>query len=284
MGRAVLYLCFVLISIITVFPFLWMLSTSFKTAGNAVLIPPQWIPDPVSYANYPRLFTTLPFAIFFWNSIKISFLVVIGQTFICSIGGFGFARLDFRGKKIGFGILIGSLLMPVAVRIIPLYIGYKTIGWLDTHYPIIIAPIVANTFGTFLFRQLFMTVPDELEDAAIIDGRNLFRVYWNVMIPQAKPVISTVAIFAFMHSWNNFLEPLIYLTRIQNFTVPIGLSFFQGAYTIEYTDGGNHHSCASDSCRILYRPGLLHKGNRDNRPQGIMGDMIQAAATLVKAL
>jgi multiple sugar transport system permease protein len=206
-----------------------------KRPGDALVLPPQWVPNPVSWENYPRLFTVLPFGRFFFNSIKISLLVVLGQTFICSLGGYGFARLTFRGKNIAFAILIGSLMMPVAVRIVPLYLAYKVIGWLDTHYPIIIAPVVANTFGTFLFRQFFMTVPDDLEDAAVIDGCNKFRVFWNVMIPMAGPVISTVAIFAFMHSWNNFLEPLIYLNRIQKFTVPIGLSFFQGAYQTEYT-------------------------------------------------
>ena len=233
--RALLYLALVLISVITVFPFLWMFSTSLKRPGDALVIPPQWIPDPLTFENYARLFKILPFSLFFANSLKISLLVVLGQLLVCSLGGFGFARLSFRGKATAFAILIGSLMMPVAIRIIPLYLGYKAIGWLDTHYPIIIPVVLANTFGTFLFRQFFMTIPDDLEDAAVIDGCGLFRVYWSVMMPQAGPVISTVAIFAFMSSWNNFLEPLIYLNNMRKFTVPIGLSFFQGTYVTEYT-------------------------------------------------
>ena len=234
-AKVLIYILLCMVSIITVFPFLWMVSTSFKIAGNAMILPPRWIPDPFVFENYPRLFTAFPFGIFFLNSIKISFFVVIFQTFVCSIGGYGFARLDFRGKKIAFSLLIGAMMLPVAVRIVPLYIFYKHIGWLDTHYPLIIAPAVANTFGTFLFRQFFMTIPNELEDAAIIDGCGLTRIYWNVMLPQAKPVISTVAIFAFTRSWNNFLAPLVYLNRMNKFTVPIGLSFFQGELSTQYT-------------------------------------------------
>jgi multiple sugar transport system permease protein len=233
--RTLLYLTYVVIGVITIFPFLWMISTSLKRPGDALVIPPQWIPDPVSFESYPRLFTKLPFGVFFANSIKISFLVVAGQLLICSLGGYGFARLNFRGKNAAFAILIGSLMLPAAVRIVPLYLGYKTIGWLDTHWPVILPHIVANTFGTFLFRQFFMTIPDDLEDAAVIDGCNRLSVYWHVMMPQAGPVVSTVAIFAFMHSWNNFLEPLIFLNRIHKFTVPIGLSFFQESYGTEYT-------------------------------------------------
>ncbi len=234
-AKIILYVSLILISVMTAFPFLWMFSTSFKLPGNAMILPPRWIPNPIIFDNYPDLFSTFPFGIFFFNSIKISFFVVIIQLIVCSLGGYGFSRLTFKWKKLAFGVLIASMMLPPAVRIVPLYIIYKNIGWLDTHYPLIIAPAVANTFGTFLFRQFFMTVPNELEDAAIIDGCGLPRIYWHIMLPQAKPVISTVAIFAFTSSWKNFLGPLVYLNKLQNFTVPLGLSFFQGQFATHYT-------------------------------------------------
>ena len=229
------YLALIFVTVLCAFPFLWMLSTSLKLPTRALLIPPRLVPNPLHPQNYIELFKRIPFGIFFANSIKVSVLVVLIQVFVCAIGGFGFARLDFPGKKAAFGILIGALLLPVAIRIIPMYVAYATIGWLNTHWPIIIAPAVANTFGTFLFRQTFMTVPDELEDAAIIDGCSLFQIFWNVMLPQAKAVTSTVCIFAFMNSWNNLLEPYIYISRIHKFTLPIGLLFFQGESSTQYT-------------------------------------------------
>lgn len=229
------YAILILLAILCFFPFLWMLSTSLKLPTRALLIPPRILPNPWYAQNYIDLFLRVPFAMFFMNSIKVSVLVVLIQVFVCAIGGFGFARLEFPGKKLAFGILIGALLLPVAIRIIPLYVAYAKIGWLNTHWPIIIAPAVANTFGTFLFRQTFMTIPDELEDAAIIDGCSLSQIFWNVMLPQAKAVLSTVSIFAFMHSWNNFLEPYIYISRVHKFTLPIGLVFFQGENETQYT-------------------------------------------------
>jgi len=229
------YLILCLIAVVTIFPFLWMVVTSFKEPSQALVLPPNLIPDPWYWGNYPYIFKILPFATFFMNSVKITLLVLVGRLFVCSLGGYSFARLPFPGKNLAFGILIGALLIPVAVRIIPLYVVYKYIGWLDTHYPLIIPQITANTFGTFLFRQYFMTVPDELEDAALIDGCSFFRIYWNIMLPQAKPMIATLAIFTYMNVWNMFLEPLVYLNKIEKFTLPIGLAFFQGEYTTEYT-------------------------------------------------
>ena len=161
----------------------------------------------------------------------------MGQVAVCSLAGYSFARLSFKGKDLAFGFLISALLIPVVIRIIPMYIAYKYIGWINTHYPLIIPPIISNTFGTFLFRQFFMTVPDALEDSARIDGCSEFRIYWNIMLPQAKPMIATLSVFSFIWSWNNFLEPLVYLDDLSKLTLPVGLAFFQGqgAYATEYT-------------------------------------------------
>jgi multiple sugar transport system permease protein len=226
-----------LVAAITVFPFLWMVSTSFKLPAEAITLPPKWIPVPFTLENYVKLFTSdlLPFPLFFLNSLKITSLVVVGRLFVCSLGAYGFARLEFPGRDAAFALLLASLMVPEVVQIIPLYIGYAQIGWIDTHWPLIIPPIVANTFGTFLLRQFFMSIPKDLEEAALIDGANHFDIYWRIMLPLAKPALATLAIFTFMGSWNDFLHPLIFLNSTQNFTLTVGLAFFQGQAGTDYT-------------------------------------------------
>jgi multiple sugar transport system permease protein len=232
-----LYGLCLLVTFITIFPFLWMVSTSFKIPTEAITLPPQWIPNPFTLDNYVRLFTSplLPFPLFFLNSLKIAVLVVIGRLFICSLGAYGFARLEFPGRDLAFALLIASLMIPDMVSIIPLYVSYARIGWIDTHWPLIVPPIVANTFGTFLLRQFFMTIPKEFEEAALIDGATHWDIYWRIMLPLAKPALATLAIFTFMNSWNDFFHPLIYLNSTQNFTITVGLAFFQGEAATDYT-------------------------------------------------
>jgi len=235
-GTAVKYALCVLVAIFTVFPFVWMVSTSFKLPAEAITLPPRWIPSPITFDNYTKLVTSelLPFPLFFLNSLKITTLVVIGRLFVCSLGAYGFARLEFPGRDQAFALLLASLMVPEIVQIIPLYTAYAQIGWIDTHWPLIIPPIVANTFGTFLLRQFFLSIPKDLEEAALIDGANHFDIYWRIMLPLAKPALATLAIFTFMGSWNDFLHPLIFLNSTQNFTLTVGLAFFQGQAGTEY--------------------------------------------------
>jgi len=231
------YAVCLIVAAITVFPFIWMLSTSFKVPTEAITLPPQWIPSPFILDNYTGLFTNalLPFPLFFFNSLKITSLVVVGRLIVCSLGAYGFARLTFPGRDLAFAMLLGSLMVPEVVQVLPLYVAYAKIGWIDTHWPLIIPPIVANTFGTFLLRQFFMTIPKDLEEAAVIDGANHFQIYWKIMLPLAKPALATLAIFTFMGTWNDFFNPLIYLNSTQNFTLTLGLAFFQGQAATDYT-------------------------------------------------
>lgn len=233
----VLYCLCLLVTVTTIFPFLWMLSTSFKVPTEAVTLPPQWIPVPFTLENYRALFTSdiLPFPQFFLNSAKITILVVVGRLLICSLGAYGFARLDFPGRDVAFAVLIASLMIPDMLAIIPLYIAYARIGWIDTHLPLIIPPIVANTFGTFLLRQFFMTVPKEFEEAALIDGASHLDIYWRIVMPLARPALATLGIFTFMGTWNDFFHPLVYLNDTRNFTLTVGLAFFQGEFSTDYT-------------------------------------------------
>jgi multiple sugar transport system permease protein len=231
------YATCILVAAVTVFPFLWMLSTSFKEPTEAITLPPNWIPSPFILTNYTGLFTNalLPFPLFFLNSLKITSLVVVGRLIVCSLGAYGFARLQFPGRDAAFAMLLASLMVPEVVQVIPLYTAYAQIGWIDTHWPLIIPPIVANTFGTFLLRQFFMTIPKDLEEAAVIDGANHFQIYWRIMLPLAKPALATLAIFTFMGTWNDFFNPLIYLNSTKNFTLTTGLAFFQSSAATDYT-------------------------------------------------
>lgn len=231
------YAVCIVISLITVGPFLWMLSTSFKLPTEATVLPPEWIPSPFTWESYRGLFDNqiLPFGRFIFNSVYISILVVIGRLVACSLAGYGFARLEFPGRDIAFGMLLASLMIPDMLAVIPLYSAYARIGWIDTHWPLIVPPIVANTFGTFLLRQFFKTIPKDYEEAALIDGASHWEIFWRIMVPLAKPALATVGVLTFISSWNDFFLPLVFLTSIEKFTLPVGLAFYQGELSTDYT-------------------------------------------------
>lgn len=234
------YVVLSLLAFLFVFPFLWMLSTSLKAPGNELTWPPQWIPRPITFENYQNLFTGrvarfLPFLTFIWHSTYIAITVVVGRLIVCSAAGFAFARMRFPGSSLAFGMLMASLLLPSVVMIIPLYSLYTEIGWIDTHWPLIVPAIFANTFGVFLFRQFFMTLPADLDDAARIDGASFFRIFWEIALPQSKPIMATLAIFSFQASWNDFQTAVIYITSLSKQTLPVGLQAFNQQYNTDYS-------------------------------------------------
>ncbi len=231
------YAVCIVVSLITVGPFLWMVSTSFKLPTEATVLPPEWIPSPFTWDSYRGLFDNqiLPFGRFIFNSVYIAVLVVIGRLIACALAGYGFARLEFPGRDIAFGMLLASLMIPDMLAVIPLYSAYARIGWIDTHWPLIIPPIVANTFGTFLLRQFFKTIPKDYEEAALIDGASHWEIFWRIMVPLAKPALATVGVLTFISSWNDFFLPLVFLTSIEKFTLPVGLAFYQGELSTDYT-------------------------------------------------
>ena len=219
-----------LLGVIMVAPFLWMISTSLKPPQQIATVPPEWIPSTFVWANYAEAWTTVPFHLFLLNSTKISVLVVLGVLFICSLAGYSFAKVKFPGSGVLFGFLLATLMIPSTVRLIPQYIVFRRLGWIDTHYALIIPPIIANTFGTFLLRQFFITLPSELEDSAWVDGCGLFATYWRIMLPLAKPALGVLAIFVFRSSWNQLLGPLIFINTLEKMTAPLGLAVFQGEF------------------------------------------------------
>ncbi len=225
-----LYIVLTIIAFLMVIPFLWAVSTSFKERWQVFIFPPQWIPTPITTEAYRKAFLSLPLGKAYLNSIKITGSVVIGSLFTASLAAFAFAKIKFKGREAIFLFLLSTMMIPGQVTLIPMYIVFKQINWIDTHLPLIIPPILVNVFGVFFLRQFFMTIPDDLIDAARIDGCSPLRIYFNIILPEARPALATLGIFLFMSSWNDFLTPLIYLNTMEKFTVPLIISSAQGLY------------------------------------------------------
>ncbi|NIP22738.1 MAG: carbohydrate ABC transporter permease, partial [Phycisphaerae bacterium] len=186
----------------------------------------QFIPVKLQWNNYVEAWTLLPFDRFFLNSVIVSFCVVLGTLFTSSLAGYAFGRLRFPGRDKVFLIYLSTLMIPFAVRMIPLYVEMQSFGWIDTLWPLIV-PAIFTPWGTFLMRQFMVTLPKELEDAGRIDGCSFFRVYWSIILPLTKPALATLGIFTFLTSWNDFLWPLIVISSLDNKTIPLGLVAFQ---------------------------------------------------------
>ncbi len=223
------YVFLLLVVAVIAGPFVWLLPNAFKDQTAIYAIPPTWIPSPATFDNVVAAWTQVPFALFFLNSLKVAGLVTIGQLVTCSLAAYAFARLRFPGREIIFGIYLSSLMVPGQVTIIPLYILMKNLGLVNTHAALIL-PALASAFGTFLLRQHFLTIPRELEEAAIMDGAGLLRVLFLLVLPLSKAALGALAIFTFNTSWNDFFSPLIFLDSPQNLTLPVGLSALQGQY------------------------------------------------------
>ena len=233
LGRLVLlgclYLLLLVIAVLIAAPFLWGFSNALKDQTGIYASPPVWIPSPAITDNFVAAWTTVPFGMFFINSLKVAGLITIGQLFTCSLAAYAFARLRFPGRDLVFGIYLSSLMVPSQVTIIPLYILMKNLGLVDNHASLIL-PALASAFGTFFLRQFFLTIPRELEEAAIVDGAGLLRVLLVIILPLSKPALAALAIFTFNYYWNDFFTPLIFLDSPNNLTLPVGLSFLQGQY------------------------------------------------------
>ena len=218
-----------------IIPFLWMISTALKEPGQIFTMPPVWIPKPVVWENFSRVWNAIPFGKFFLNSFKVSLLGTLGTLISCSWAAFAFARLRFPGKDAFFAIVMLTMMIPGQVTMIPVFVIMKYLGWYDTHFPLWVPSCFGQAFGIFLLRQFFMSLPSELDDAAKIDGCNYFEIYWRIYLPLSKPALATLGVLTFMGSWNNLLGPVIYLKTIEKFTLMVGLSFFQGQYYTDYS-------------------------------------------------
>lgn len=229
-AHTAIYLVLILGAILVFVPFAWTISTSLKTETQTLKSPPEWIPNPVQWQNYPDALTARPFARYYKNTFIITILSVIGQVISSAIVAYGFARFRFPGRNFLFIIVLTTLMIPFQMLIIPRFILFKELGWLDTFLPLIVPNFFGGAFSIFLLRQYFMTVPLELDEAAKIDGANAFQRFWNIMMPLARPALGAVAVFEFMSTWQDFLGPLIYLSSDRNYTVSVGLAAFRNDY------------------------------------------------------
>ncbi len=216
-------------SAVVMIPFLWMLSTAFKKPEDIYLDPPKWIPIPPQFRNFSDALTLVPFATYAKNSFIIVTLVVLGTLLSCSFSAYGFARLRAPGRNLIFMILLATLMLPSAVTLVPTYLLFNELGWINTFLPLVVPSFFGNSFFIFLLRQFYLTIPRELEEAATIDGANSFRIWWHIMLPLSKPVLATVAVFSFIGTYNDFFGPLIYLTDDSKRTIAVALSYFQGS-------------------------------------------------------
>lgn len=233
--RVLAYLIMTLGALTMIIPFLWMLSTALKKPGQIFTMPPQWIPKPVVWSNFAKAWSSLPFAQFSSNSFKIAILTTLGALLSCSWAAYAFARLRFPGRDALFAVILATMMIPGQITMIPIFIVMKYLGWYDTHLPLWVPSFFGSAFGTFLLRQFFFSLPEELDDAAKIDGCNPFEIYWKIYLPLSKPALATLGVLTFLSSWNGLLGPVIYLKTIEKFTLMIGLSFFQGQYTTDYS-------------------------------------------------
>ncbi len=226
-------LCF--LAVVLALPLFWLVTTSLKTGGQTFLMPPKWIPDPFVWSNYSDAFRAVAFHEYFWNTIRIVFFATTGALLTASLAAFAFARLRFPLRGPLFIMVLSTIMLPSIVTLIPTFIVFRTLGWIDTFLPLIV-PLWfgGGAFNIFLFRQFFMTIPLELDEAARIDGASNFRIYWGIILPLSKPVIATIAVFAFIHNWNDFFEPLIYLQSPENWTMAIGLRGFRDLYSTQW--------------------------------------------------
>jgi multiple sugar transport system permease protein len=239
--RIVLYTVLIVGGVLMMVPFLWMLVTSLKTRAEVFGSAPLSLPTGAHWENYATMWNALPgvtFGTFFLNSLKLALLNTAGQLVTCSMAAYAFAAIPFRGRGPLFGLLLATLIIPFQVVLVPNFILWRSLpnplsesgSFYGTQEPLWVGAWLGGAFGTFLLRQFFLAIPDELADAARVDGANPWQIFRRIYLPLAKPALATLAIFTFMWTWNDLLNPLIYLQHLDQYTTTVGLAFFQGQY------------------------------------------------------
>jgi multiple sugar transport system permease protein len=231
LSRAAIWLVLVIGAIVMLFPLIWMVSSSLKLEQRVFQFPPRLIPDPIRLQNYVDALTYKPFDVYLRNT---AFLVVMNELAIVlasSFCAYGFARLRFPGRDLWFGLVLATLMVPYVVMMVPLFVIFSRLKWIDTFLPLTVPFFFGGgAFNIFLMRQFFRTIPEELADAARIDGCNEFMIYARIMMPLAKPALITVAIFTFLATWNDFMGPLLYINSPERFTLAVGLANFRASF------------------------------------------------------
>jgi multiple sugar transport system permease protein len=228
------YTLLTLLALPFLLPLAWTISTAFKPAEQIYSDLMTWIPNPPTFDNFREAWQLLDFPRFIANSLLVTLLSMFGTLFSSSLVGYAFAVLDGRGKQLLFLLLLSTIMVPATVTLVPLFLLFSRLGWVNTFLPLIVPHFFANAFYVFLFRQFYRSLPNALFESAEIDGCNPFQAYLRIALPLSRPALATVAIFAFIGSWNDFLNPLIYLNTTSKFTLSLGLSLFQGLYYTQF--------------------------------------------------
>lgn len=232
-SRALLYAVAILTAVVFMLPFAWAFFSSLKSSQEIFEFPPRWLPAVPQWSNYADVLTTVPFARWTWNTFVITVLSLIGTVLSASLVAYSFARFRYPGRDLLFLITISTLMLPLEVTLIPQYLIFRDLQWLDTFLPLIVPSFFGGgAFAIFLLRQFFLTIPIELDEAARIDGASSWHILWSIILPLSGPALATVAVLHFIGTWHAFLVPLVFLNTPDNFTVSVGLRYFvvpQGA-------------------------------------------------------
>lgn len=232
-GHLFVYLILIMGIVITILPFAWMILTSLKGQSEAIRVPPVIFPEVFRFENYAKVFEKIPFARMYLNTIINALVVVVMQLLLCSMAAYAFGRIKFPGRNVIFGILLAVLMVPSSFFILPQYLIIQKMGLLNT-IPALFIPNLFSAFGTFLLRQFFMALPDEIEDAARLDGCNHFMIYSRIMLPLIRSGLVALGILTLRFAWNDLMWPLIVNTSTEKMTLSAGLSFMQGQYATDY--------------------------------------------------
>lgn len=230
MYKLFIYAIIIITSICFLIPFVWLISSAIKPSDEIFVFPQVWIPNPPEWGNFTKALTALPFAQFAMNSLIIALSVTIGNVFSSAIVAYGFARFRFPGRNVLFIIMLATLMIPGQILLVPQFIMFYKIGWINSFAPLIVPAFFGSAFYVFLIRQFFMNIPTELKDAAYIDGAGEWTIFTRIYLPLSKSALTAVAIFSFQGAWNDFLGPLIYLNSQKFYTLQIGLTEFQGIF------------------------------------------------------
>ncbi len=230
----------IIVSLLSVFPFIWLLSTALKGPDeNIFQYPPVFIPEQFTFANFKGVWHQIPFMLYFWNSMIVAVFTVILNLILSSLAAYPLARMDFKGKKQVFYLLLSTIMIPFQAIMLPVYLIILKLNMVDSvnnfmGFLGLILPFAVNAFGIFLMRQAFLAIPRELEEAAFVDGCNVFQIWWKILIPMVKPTLAVLAIFTFIGSWGEFLWPSIVLTKKALYTLPVGVNDLQGMFSANW--------------------------------------------------
>lgn len=230
-SRIITYILLILLTAMTVLPFIWTLSTSFKGPNEAVYsFPPNFIPKNFTFQNYIEVWTSLPIPLYLWNSVILTAFGVVLPLVFCSLAAFPLARMRFRGSTLVFMLIVSTMMIPGEVTMIPVYLIINKLGLMGS-YAGVILPGAVSAFGIFLMRQAFLGIPKEIEESAFIDGANVWQIFWRIMLPMVRPMLATLGILSFLGAWNSFLWPLLILSDPDKYPLTLGLYKLQGTFS-----------------------------------------------------